>query len=264
MPEEPVPAFYNKKLLVVALVLAAIVVVVYQVHINQVRKAGQPQRVTLLQYLRDMAAEEIIDRKYLEERTAEQSVAVALRDPVEAGKIDDILGEQLNHPVQRGDWVHYSDVTKFNVRKPSAKLGKGRVAMTIPVDPSRTPGEMLRTEDRVDLLGRLSVNNQPTKTYRIIQGLKVLAIGGRWEEEELSAEPARRAAAALRSYGSVTVEVLPKTSEQLADVLSRVEGRCWIDLRNSSDKPTESDMQVNPELRNLGPPPARPSGSSEP
>ena len=51
---EQAPAIQSKRLLVVALILAGVVVFIYNVHVNQVRKAGRGKMIQLLKFRRDM------------------------------------------------------------------------------------------------------------------------------------------------------------------------------------------------------------------
>ncbi len=259
MAEQQAPTIQNKKLLIIALVLAAVVVVIYQVHINQVREGAREPNVKLLRFTRDMAGGEEIEDKYIEAHPVPASVAEGLlKTVVRADRINYVRGQRLRRRVQRDDWLEWGDITGVDSATPSVKISADMRARSIAVDPDQTPGEMLRTGDRVDLMGRVRLSDGSLQPYRIIEGLKVLEVGGRWEGD--TEAEGLTAAAGSRSNKRVTVEMSPEASRQLAAVMPHVVGSPWLELRRPDDPLPSLAGQVNSEL--LQRLPDRPSGRS--
>mgnify|MGYP007023437696 CR=1 FL=1 len=103
--EKPVVA--NKKLLVVALILAALTVVIYQTHLHYARKQGRGETIVLLQFTRDVAADQRINRKDLQEIEVSREFAEGLGNYVTAAEMDYALSSTLNQNVLKGRWLLY-------------------------------------------------------------------------------------------------------------------------------------------------------------
>jgi Flp pilus assembly protein CpaB len=124
-------------------------------------------------------------------------------------------------------------------------------ALTLRIDPAHAPSPLPKLNDRVDVVGVLSVQGGPAKPYTLAQGLRCLAVSA-------PAAPAtdRRAAAqrtprpepARRAFRSVTLEVAPRTAEELTALIPRLSGPLWVVVR----KPVDASRKftgLNPEVR---------------
>ncbi len=115
------------------------------------------------------------------------------------------------------------------------------------IDSSESLGDILRVGDRVNILAKLSIPGKGIGTYRIIEGVKVLAVGGQGLYDEQSTKRARQfAAEGLRSYRSVTIEIDPDVSLQLSNILSYCVGNIQLELRNPSQPLPAWAGKINP------------------
>ena len=108
---EQAPAIQSKRLLVVALILAGVVVFIYNVHVNQVRKAGRGKMIQLLKFRRDMDAGEEITTKDIRVMEVDSLVAIGLGKVVPSQDSDYAVGRVLNQSIKKEDWVEYGHVT---------------------------------------------------------------------------------------------------------------------------------------------------------
>ena len=79
---EDAPGIQNKRLLIDALVLGAIVVLVYNVHLAKVRQQGKGKTIELVKFARDMTAGQEIRRQDLEVEAVAEAVHRSLGNVV--------------------------------------------------------------------------------------------------------------------------------------------------------------------------------------
>jgi len=249
---EQTPAIQSKRLLVVALVLAGIVVVIYNMHITQVRKAGRGKMIDLLQFRRDMDPGETVTKKDIRTVEVDRINYGALGNVVIKKDFDLVVGSVLNQPARKDEYVKYGHVTADEGGGPSENLGEGMVAVPLEIDPRNVPGDILRVYDRVNILAKLSVNRKQLRTFRVIRAVRVMAVGGRGEYGRATAAGTRTRMGRLpRSYRSITIEIPEKISLELANVLSHRAGSMAIELCRSGQTVDPKAGQINPELTSL-------------
>jgi hypothetical protein len=258
---EEAPGIRNKGMLLIALALGAIVVVVYNVHVNRIREEGRGRTVKLLRFTHDRNADEVIRQTDLEAVPVDKGTQDSLGSVIPADDISFAVGQKLNQGVLVGQWLRYGHIGQTDPTQPSALIHKGMVGRPVPLDPQLVPGDILRVGDRVNLLGSLSMGGKPQSIYRIVAGVRVRAIGGRGPRD--TEGPARPGApdAGMRAYRSITVEVAPDVSLQLATILSYVQGGLTVELLNPAETISERrEGKINPdepELLKLAAGPAR-------
>jgi Flp pilus assembly protein CpaB len=248
---EDKPTVKNVGLLAAAGIIGALVVVVYVWHIAQVRKAGRGETVQLLEFARDMDAGEAVGVEDLNVITVETSIAKGLGNVVRKSR-DEVRGYALNQPVQRGAFLQWSQILGQQGHGPSSAIRRGMEAFTVAIESRTAPGMILNVGDRIALLGKLRVRGGPLKTHRLIEGVRVLAIGGVTTGGDGANPGIRRRV--QRSYRNLTMEVTPEVANQLADVMSHLQDLPQVvvlspheDSRRFPDRP-----QVPEELRALG------------
>ena len=143
------------------------------------------------------------------------------------------------------------------------------VAVSMPMPSYALSSDMLRVYGRVNILAKLSVKRAQLKTYRVIRGVRVLAIGGRGESRSAGTGAKMRIRRAPRRYRSITVAIPEKISLQLANVLSHRVGDLQIEICSGHVAREERAARINPELRSLaaqaaGGQEAAPAGQAEP
>jgi len=207
---EEAPAVQNWRLLIVAGVLGLVVMLVYNMHISKVRSGTQVAMVTAFRYDRDMEAGDKVRNEDLIRVQIERKTAERLGTLLNKHEKDTLLDEPLNRRVTKSDLAMAGHFGRSTGDSPAYQLGKGMVAKTINVDSKTTPGTVLRIGDRVNLLGMLPVNKASSNKYRqfrIIEWLRVIAIGGQTNEGGASSSRLGTAQRGLRSYNAISVEM---------------------------------------------------------
>jgi len=256
MAEEQRAGGQSVWLLLIALGLGLLVVVIYNFHIYSVRKAAEGQTVYLVRVARDMKVNDIIERKDLEAVPIRKKDAAKLGKVVREEQITAILDDPVLQSVRKGNWLLWDYLTPSSRTRPKNDVDEGKVAVAVPLDPERSLGTILRQNDRVNILGRVSVDGGPLKTYRILEGVRVLAIGGVGPEQGKPLTGVTKLGG-MRIYRSLTIQVTPEVSLQLANVLTHVSGGCYVELRSSEEPEPEGDPKINAALQKMT---ARPSG----
>lgn len=250
---EQSPEVRNKGMLLVAFVLAALVVVIYNVQISRAREEARGETVLVLRFARNIKRGEQLDVKkdvVVQEmrkdfQTGLGSVVV-LNNEEEKSSVD---GAYVNRKINKGEWLMWAHISHEARPRASEDIRKRHVAYTLEVD--AVPGELLSIGDKVNLIGRIALKGKSLKSYRIIAGVTVLAVGGQGvRKTPLSGKRTRVSAKGQRSYRSITIEIRPDESLVLNDVLSNVVDGVTVELLNP-DEATGKSATVNPVLRNM-------------
>ncbi|KPK85936.1 MAG: hypothetical protein AMJ81_02365 [Phycisphaerae bacterium SM23_33] len=253
MPEEIV---WNKKLLVVSLILGVVAAGLFYAYSVRMQKKLTGDTVRVLAWKRDLGAGSLIAMKDIEFPTVRRRLAETI-DGILLDREDDIRllkGQAyVSRNVYKGDFVRFNDIIGPSGQSPSAAINEGMRAVTLRVDPNTTPGDMLRVNDRVDVIGLVNVGAKGAKAYTILENVRVLAVGGQSEppSEQWSKDiTGRRYQPSLRAYRSVTVEVTRETAESLSELEPRILGNIRIALRRPP-RGTEAGVSgtLNPELQ---------------
>ncbi len=243
------PRVNNTKLLLISVFLGLVVMVIYNIHIEQVRSAARGESRTVYRLRRDARAREEIEMSDLREVTIPGRVAESLGTPVYKQDIGSALQDRLRKPIDKNEvllWDHFmspgntSDGTDIEI---------GMRGTTIEFDPRKSPGELLRRGDHIDVLGILRPpGEKAARTFVIIPAVKVIRVPG----EELDGRGGSRS-----RYRTIQVQVTPEVSRQLKNVMTWVEGSLWIDVRPSTESRPEDAGKIHDELDKL---PARMGG----
>jgi len=240
----------------VSLGLGLVVVVIYNVHMYNVRKENRGKTVELIRVTRRIDPGEKLKEEDLEVRALPQQYEGSLGNVVPGENLDLAVGETVNRGLEKNSWLLWSYITGRDMSKPSNEIGPGNVAITVPLDSKMVPGDILRTNDQVNILGMFG-DKGALKTYRILRGVRVLGIGGAGINPG-KVETPNRLYKGQRTYRSITIELPEDVSLQLANVLTHVSGGCWVELRRTGDGNPREFNRINPELKKLADAPARP------
>lgn len=235
MPEEA-PAVQNWRLLIVACVLGLVVMVVYNIHIGKVRRGLDVAMVTAYRYNRnleigDKVADEDLDRVEIAKKTADSIGRLLHENDKDSMAVD----EKITRDVSKGDFVMWGHFTTVDSHGPASSLSKDMVQITIPVDSKKAPGRVLRIGNHVNILGMLPTKQGSFKTYRIIEWLKVVAIGGQTDRGGTAS-----AERGMRSYSTITVEMQrkePDVSLQWSNLETYLRGPAIIEICPSMHPP---------------------------
>ena len=262
MAEEERTGVQNVWLLIIALGLGLIVVAIYNVHIWKVRQEGRGQNIRLLRVTRDFSPGDKIGADDLADVPVPKQYEASLGNVIGADNWDFAVGNVVNQAIEKDQWLLWGHITNEDTSKPSNVLGKGNVAVAVPLDPRLVPGDILRQNDRVNVLGLLSIGGT-LKSFRIIEGVRVLAIGGEGLKPGKSFERRPKARRAARSYRNITIELSKEVSPLFANVLTHVSGSCWVELISARDERNRTHGRINPLLKDLGAQPNRPVKAEE-
>jgi len=250
------PSVQNKWLLIIALGLGLIVALIYNFHIASVRESSRGETRRLLMFTHDMSAGETIDAKE-DLKVVEVPLAITrgLEGVVMLEKGEDYMqydGQPLNRDVHRENWLLRSHIIGGGGEPPSAKIGgKDGVGITLAIDPKEALGDILRVGDRVNIVAMLPDKQGIYKYRRVIEGVRVLAIGGRGAGKRPSAGgSAVFNPSGLRTYRTVTIEVPKETSLKLKTVLTHVSGSIGLELRNPKAS-LDKNLKIARDLEHL-------------
>jgi Flp pilus assembly protein CpaB len=258
MAEEERGGAQNVWLLFIALGLGLVVVVIYNVHIYKVRREGRGKAIHLLRVTRDIDAGDKLASDDLEKRLVPRQYEQSLGNVVGADTLDFAIGQALNRPIEKGQWLLWEHITGGDTRKPAWQIGQGNVAVGVPLDTKTVPGDILRQNDRVNIVGLIPIGST-LKTFRIIEGVRVLAIGGEGIKVPKSIDDSPKVGGVSRSYHSITVEVSQDVSLKFTNILTHVSGRCWVELLSSREEPNPKKFgRINPLLEKIAAEPSRP------
>ncbi len=246
----------NKGLLVTALVLGVLVVIVYNWHISRVREAGIGEKVMMLVPKRTMEAGEKIEESDLEIREVETHFKDSMTSNVIFGvKPAELKDEELSRRVQRGKFLRWDDILGHEQQSPTVLLDEGTESFQISISPRESPGQMLRVGDRIVLLGVLAPPGKPVSTYRIIEGVKVVSIGGMAVSPSMGSRPGgrRKYSTVMKSYRTIGIQVTPETALALNNIMTHLLRDLRVDVVAHKDKKkyVNKKILVNPELANL-------------
>jgi len=251
------PAIKNKRQLLIGAILALVVVVVYNYHVHRVREAGKGTTVRLLRMVRAMSPGQALSPKDVKVVEVSTNLLGSLGGVVklepQESVADVVRGYELTQYVQEGWLLQTAHLGLGEPPSPSSALEKGMVAVSLSLDPRYTPGDILRVGDRVNILGMLQVGGQPLQAYRIIEGVKVQAVGGRGPRTGTLVVPSEfDENLGVRSYKSIVVQVPAVESTRLINVLSHVAGSIWVEIINPAEAPdSELKIRINPVLKTL-------------
>jgi len=245
----------STKVLIVALVIGAIVAIVYNLHIYNIRKQSQPVMAEVLCFDHDMfAGDRIRPGKDIAVKRVPKSVTESLDGVVKKEALAKVEQDGvLNQDVRKGQLVFWHHVTADERTAPSWGIGKGKVVVALPLDSQRVQGDILRVGDLVNVLGLFSLDKKgPIRTYRIIEGVQVHAIGGKGIKGPGGSR--RSSSAGLRSYRTISVAVDKGNDVSLAlsNLLTHAQGKeVWFELRNPKERLGSNAGQINPDLVKL-------------
>jgi hypothetical protein len=252
---EEVQNVRNKKLLLVALLLGGLVVVVYNLHIDAVRRASHGKQVILLRFKRDMKKDEKVTANSVrkvyvdEERAKALGRVVWLETEADFEAYED---QKLTRDVEVNQFLKPEHLTLSEADSPSRRLAPEMVAHPLMLDPRLSPGEILRPGDRVNVLAEFQFHGRDMRFYRVIEAVQVHTVGGKGAEEVVEAGRGRLAGqSGVRAFRSITVEVKPDVSLKLAELTKDKIVRIEVLSSSPHLKLPDDAGQINPKLEQL-------------
>jgi len=146
------------------------------------------------------------------------------QDAVRPADFGQAEGRRLLFPLKRGEVVLWAHLSRGRVSGLSARVGKGRRALTLPVDEISSISGLLSPGDRIDLLMTLQDGSEPV-TLPLLRDVQVIATG---------ADTGDGLAAGEGGYRTITVLVTPEEAARI--VHAREVGKVTAMLRAPTDK----------------------------
>jgi len=253
MPEEA-PAVQNWRLLIVACVLGLVVMVVYNLHIRAVTQKGQKEQITAFRYDRNLDYGDTVADEDLIRVQIPRDFAESIGRLLEEDEKDTLaVNMKINRDVSKDDFAMAGHFATSKNPGPAEDLGRNEVQITISVDPKKAPGKVLRIGNYVNILGMLPTKQGTYKMYRIMEWIKVVAIGGMTDRRSTSGGRASTAERGVRSYNTITVEVMRRdpddVSLQWGNLETYLRGPAIIEICPSKHPPKKGMAgKIAPEL----------------
>lgn len=236
----------NKGLLLIAILLALVVLVVYNFHIIAVKKSGQGEQLRVAQYKRAIRKGKIVDANDI------IGVDVDVLDPKALGNVvlyeqrDSIIGQKLIQDVRVDQFVVWGHTLKNPGQDVDNMITRGKVAVPIEIESSSSPGPILTSDGRVNLVGRFTLRGQAERAYMIMENVRVIAVGDQPGDQGMI-----RRGSLSRSSGSyrrITIELTSEEHRRLLDVLSHIGGHVVLEVLNRDEAPPEAGGIVDEAL----------------
>jgi len=256
MMGEEAPAVQNWRLLIVACVLGLAVMLVYNMHISRIRAGMDQEKVTAFRYDRDIDAGETLK----DDDLVRVQIPKAFADQVgrllgEEDKDSLGVGRKVKRDVSKDEFAMMGHFTTILTGGAQDGLRKDMVLITIAVDSKNSVGKVLRIGNHVNVLGMLPArkNRDGYEIYRIIEWLRVVAIGGQVNRQDSSGSGRGTAQLGVRNFNTITVEVKrndPDVSIQSNKLKTHLQGPAIIEICPSRYLPKRgTDGVIAAELK---------------
>lgn len=248
--QEEAPAVQNWRLLVVACVLGLVVMVVYNMHIGKVRRGLAQEKVTVFRYNRNLDIDDVVKQDDLDQDTIPRTLATKIGKLLNEDEVGVVaVGQPVTRDVGKNDYVRAGDFTNVDSEGARNRLREDMVQISILIDPKVTPGRVLRVGNHVNVKGIFPTKQGTYKSFRIIERLKVVGIGGQTGKGGTSGSAQR----GVRTYETVTVEMKrkdPDVSLQWGNLKTHLHGLAVLEVCPSEHAPPkEMTGKINSELK---------------
>ena len=234
----------QKMLLVLAVIfgLLAFVLTYQQIEAEKRRISGDSETAILIQVTRNMVEGETLTEKDVARYTVKRRrEAMANSREIPWSQLYKVVNHKLDTSINRGQILQTTDL-KFGSRRNgfSGIVQDGWRAVSIPVDPVSSVNNLIQPNDNVDVIGTFRFPDVrgdsalDTVTLTILQDVKVLAVGNRWQSPMAESGVAG-------SYGTVTLQLMPDEVEML--IFASQKGKITLSLRNFEDTRISRDIE---------------------
>lgn len=225
MTETPAGGFRNKKLLLVAVLLALAFVVLFNVQSCRDEARRRRERMGFALVLADLSPGQVLRKEnvelvYLPGEVGERVKGLLPWKDVFPGQT------VVKRFVAKNSLLRLMDTGEVMGEHDALTSGMKRQWRTISlaVDNKGAAAGYIRRGSRVDLYGAIRVPGRPAETQLIIEYLEVMGVGGRVDAE-----------ATRRDFRSVDVQVPAGLVGGLLEVKRRVIGRMTLAVRRPDD-----------------------------
>jgi Flp pilus assembly protein CpaB len=240
------PTVQNRGPLIIALVLAALVAIAFNVFVEAVRNE-KSEMVRVLQYTGTLRAGQEVTADDVEIMEVAAETFKTIGDLVRADEAKVLIfNKQLVRSVHSGKVVSLKDVGAEMGEANDAAINEGMAAVSIEIGRDASPGQILTPEGRINLIAPFSIGGT-TKYYPIIENVRVLGVGG--SARSMSSDAVQRDPT---NYRTVTVELEPVVCRQLLTVLSHARGPIMVEVVNRTEQDVSRGGKITRDLVNAG------------
>ncbi len=180
------------------------------------------------------------------------------------GDIKDVVGLITTVPIKKGEQLLQNKVLFEETQSQlSARVSKGKRAITIPVSDIHGVGRLIKPGDRIDILSSIDYgegDREKREVKTVLQDILVIATGRRviasipteTIKDPLTGKEIQRDLRKDTKYTTVTVETTPEEAQGIVFLLTSGEGNIFLSLRNSDDRSLEK-LYTTDALKVLGP-----------
>ncbi|NBB96163.1 MAG: hypothetical protein GVY16_10555 [Planctomycetes bacterium] len=249
---EEASSIQNKWLLIIAIALGIIVVVIYNAHVKAIQQAQESNMVSVVGLNRDLRVGDRVTADAIEKVEHSQDALAAVGDVVLWENRASVLrdaGYSIKRSVSENDLLLWSDVEGgANDRKRPEKAPEGTLKITLNIESRRSPGDVLRVGDHINLVGMFTVAGSSLKNYFAMKGVPVVGVGGAGPQDDDDARGGRRA---MRSYRRINLAVTPEISLKLKNLETHLVGNWSVDVLPANASLPADHGTINPALQTL-------------
>lgn len=239
----------NPRAVVVSLVIAVLAVAMIWSFVNQQKSSllelATPQKVVVAN--QDINELTTIDETMLRVDSVPQTYI----QPGTYSDIQDILGLVTTVPIKKGEQILQNKLLFEETQtKVSARVSKGKRALTVPVTDVHGVGRLIKPGDRVDLLSSIDYgqgDREQREVKTVLQDILVVATGRNiiasvpteTVKDPITGKEVKRDLRKDTKYTTVTLEVTPEEAQGIVFLLTSGEGSVFLALRNPDDRSIE-------------------------
>lgn len=250
---EAKPKVANKGLLLVSVILAVVVVFIYNAHVAKIRKSMIGERMSMTKFTRTMKAGDRIVPQDLEFVDIRAQDARVMGRVVEKSEAKALHGKRLKQAVIAGQWVDWTYVViGGGDTHISGRMPPGMVGVTIQVGTRSSPGPLCRPGDRVNILAKVRNDEAGEgRVYRVIPNVQVITTGGDVIADATKGTEYGRTSR-FRQYRTMNVALRAEVSLQWHNLLSYIEDDIWLEVvRPDAGADPKIDGMIAKELQHL-------------
>ncbi|MCY2930721.1 MAG: hypothetical protein NTV86_14725 [Planctomycetota bacterium] len=231
MADEQTPIAQNWRLLIVAFALGLVVMVVYNLHIAQVRKGSKGEMVTMLKSTQDVEPGKPFPSNAVAAMEVPKDLESAMGDVIPyANRSSYIDSLKVAVKIRKDTLVRITHFEGYNT-DPSL-LDQGMISYTLPVDTNRTaPGVLTgRGGIWVNVVANMpNVRSGELVPVRLLRSARIIGVGENRIEEPTNADPSRPRVS-LSGYRKVTIQLDEKMADQMNELMNKAVGPAWLEM----------------------------------
>ena len=248
MADEQPPIAQNWRLLIVAFALGLVVMVVYNMHIAQVRKGSKGEMVKLLKSDRDIDPGKTIPNEAALALEVPKDLVGALGDVIPYdGRAEYVDAQKVQVRIHKDTLIRSTNFKGYEVG--NNLISAGMVSKGLQVDPNRSGALQGREGIWVNVvLNMPNVRSGELVPVRVLKSARVVGIGDSIVEEPSNLDSSR-GRAGQSGYRKVTIELTEKMAGAMDELVNKAVGPAWLEMLANRDN--QGAPSLTPEAEKL-------------